>query len=77
MMNDIIARINELYHKSQDVGLTPEEKEEQSRLRGEYLASIRRNVKSQLENIDLVNPDGTITNVGEEHAKKGTVKRTM
>ena len=73
----MIARINELYHKSQKVGLTAEEKDEQARLRGEYIASIRNNIKSQLENIDLVNPDGTVTNVGEEHAKKGTVKRTM
>lgn len=73
----MIARINELYHKSQKEGLTAEEKDEQARLRGAYIASIRNNIKSQLENIDLVNPDGTVTNVGEEHAKKGTVKRTM
>lgn len=77
MTEEMIARINELYHKSQKVGLTAEEKDEQARLRGEYIASIRNNIKSQLENIDLVNPDGTVTNVGEEHAKKGTVKRTM
>ena len=29
-----IDRINELYHKSQSVGLTEEEKEEQARLTG-------------------------------------------
>ena len=32
-----IDRINELYHKSQAVGLTEEEKEEQARLRQEYV----------------------------------------
>ena len=32
-----IARINELYKKMKETGLTPEEKEEQSRLRGESL----------------------------------------
>ena len=33
-----IDRINALYHKSQAVGLTEEEKEEQARLRKEYIA---------------------------------------
>ena len=33
-----IERINELYHKSKDTGLTPEEKEEQARLRGRYIS---------------------------------------
>ena len=36
-----IARINELYHKSQTPeGLTPAEKQEQMHLRGKYIASI-------------------------------------
>ncbi len=38
-----IDRINELYHKSQSVGLTDEEKAEQAALRKEYLAAIRSN----------------------------------
>ena len=53
-MDEVIARINELYHKSKDVGLTEEEKEEQSRLRSIYIDSIRNNLKSQLENIEIV-----------------------
>ena len=32
-MEEKIARINELYHKSKETGLTEEEKEEQGRLR--------------------------------------------
>ena len=32
-VEDLTKRINELYHKSQSVGLTPDEKEEQARLR--------------------------------------------
>ena len=36
-----IDRINELYHKSQSVGLTDEEKEEQAKLRRDYIAAIR------------------------------------
>ena len=56
MIENIIARINELYHKSQKEGLTPEEKEEQAALRKEYIASVKRNLKGQLDNIDMVNP---------------------
>ena len=49
----LINRINELYHKSQDVGLTPEEAEEQKNLRQAYVANIRANLKSQLDSIDI------------------------
>ena len=66
-----IARINELYHKSKESSLTPEEKEEQKRLRAEYIASFRRNLKSQLDNIDIQNPDGKIENLGEKYGKRG------
>lgn len=69
-MDERIARINELYHKSQDVGLTPEEKEEQQKLRQEYVDSIKRNMKAQLDNIDIVEKDGSITNLGEKYSKK-------
>ena len=41
-MNVNIDRINELYHKSQSIGLSPEEKEEQSLLRREYIKAIRK-----------------------------------
>ena len=61
-----IARINELYHKSQAEGLTPEEKEEQTRLRQEYIANVRANLRGQLNSIDIVNADGTIENLGEK-----------
>ena len=65
-----IARINELYHKSKAEGLTSAEKEEQAKLRAEYLAAIRANIRGQLDNIDMVNPDGTIENLGEKYGKK-------
>ena len=58
-----IARINELYHKSKKEGLTPEEKKEQASLRGAYIASIRENLRANLEKIQIENPDGTIENV--------------
>ena len=65
-----IDRINELYHKSQSVGLTVEEKEEQQRLRKEYVAAIRANVRSQLNNIAMQREDGTIENLGEKYGNR-------
>ena len=59
-MDEKIARINELYHKSQAEGLTEEEKEEQARLRKEYVQSVRNNLRGQLENLTIERPDGTI-----------------
>lgn len=62
-----IERINELYHKSQSVGLTPEEKEEQKRLRQEYIAAIRANLRGTLNNISIQEKDGTITDLGKKY----------
>lgn len=60
-----LARINELYHKSQKEGLNEEEKVEQARLRSEYVAAVRRNLRGTLENVSLVNPDGSITKASD------------
>ncbi|MDD7403667.1 MAG: DUF896 domain-containing protein [Butyribacter sp.] len=70
MNEEKIARINELYHKSKAEGLTDAEKKEQQQLRQEYLASIRRNIRSQLDNVTIVNPDGTTVDLGKTHGKK-------
>jgi len=68
-----IARINALYRKSQAEGLTEEERKEQKLLREDYIANVRANLRGQLDHIDIVNPDGTVTNLGEKHGrvKKG------
>ena len=63
-----IDRINELYHKSQAVGLTEEEKEEQARLRQEYVAAIRGSLRNNLNNISIKEPDGSITDLGKKHS---------
>lgn len=65
-----IARINELYHKSKNEGLSPEEVKEQKELRSEYIASVRNNLTGQLDSITVVNPDGTSRNLGMEHKKR-------
>ena len=62
-----IDRINELYHKSQAVGLTEEEKEEQARLRQEYVAAIRGSLRNNLNNISITEPDGSITDLGKKY----------
>lgn len=62
-----IDRINELYHKSQSVGLTEEEKTEQAALKKEYLAAIRANLRSSLNNISIKEKDGSITDLGKKY----------
>ena len=56
-----IARINELYHKSKKEGLTEEEKKEQKELRQEYIFAVRNSLRSTLNNIDILEKDGSIT----------------
>ena len=65
-MDERIARINELYHKSQSEGLSDKEKEEQARLRREYVENVRGNLKAQLDSISIQNEDGTVENLGEK-----------
>ena len=65
-----IARINELYHKQKSAGLTDEEKAEQAKLRKEYVASIRRNMQGTLDNVSILNPDGSVTQLAELRKKK-------
>lgn len=64
-----IARINELAHKSKAEGLTEAEKKEQQLLRQEFLVAVRSNLKSQLDNIDIKEADGSIVNLGEKYGK--------
>lgn len=61
-----IDRINELAKRSKSTGLSQEEKEEQARLRQEYIAAIRGNLRAQLDQIDVQEQDGTIVNLGEK-----------
>ena len=70
MDQEKIDRINALARKSKAEGLTEEEKKEQALLRQEYIAVVRRNLRSQLNQIDIVNPDGSIENLGEKYGKK-------
>lgn len=61
--NQLIKRINELSRKSKTEGLTPVEKDEQTKLRNEYRALVVGNLSSQLDTLKIKHPDGTITDV--------------
>lgn len=60
MIDERIARINELYRKSKTPeGLTAAEKAEQKKLREEYVKGFRASLISQLNNVTIQEPDGT------------------
>ena len=71
MMDNIkIDRSNALAHKQKSVGLTEEEKVEQAKLRREYLDAVKGNLRAHLNNIDIKEKDGSITNLGEKYGRK-------
>ena len=53
-----VERINELAHKAKTEGLTEEETIERDRLRQEYLAAFRQNLRAQLDNTYIVDDRG-------------------
>ena len=58
-INEVIARINELAAKAKTVGLTPEETAERDKLRRIYIDNVKANLVGQLDNTNIVYPDGT------------------
>ena len=70
MNQEQIDRINALYRKSKAEGLPEEEKKEQALLRKQYVADVKKNLAAQLNNIDMVNPDGSVENLGDKYGKK-------
>lgn len=53
-----INRINELARKAKTAGLSPDEKEEQARLRRAYIDSFKESLVGQLENTYIVDEKG-------------------
>ena len=51
-------RINELYHKKQTEGLTPEEQAEREELHKKFIANFRAGFKQQIENLVLIDKNG-------------------
>lgn len=66
MKQEKIDRINELAIKQKSIGLTEEEKKEQADLRKEYLEAIRESMRENLNNISIIEKDGSVTDLGKK-----------
>lgn len=72
-MKELIKRINELANKAKSEGLNEAEKEEQARLRQEYIKNFRGSFKNTLMNLKVLDPlgnDVTPEKLLEEQRKK-------
>jgi len=58
LTDELIKRINYLYHKSKTEGLTEEEKKEQAELRKEYVKGFRQGMANTLENVYIMDEKG-------------------
>ncbi len=59
LAKDKIDRINELSRKSKAEGLSLEEAKEQTSLRKEYLSTFRSTMRETIENVQVIDPEGT------------------
>ena len=55
---------------SKKLSMLAREKKEQAELRQEYLAAVRKNLRAQLNNIDIQEKDGSVVNLGEKYGRK-------
>ncbi len=54
----LIERINFLANKAKTEGLTAKEKEEQAKLRKQYIENFRKNMRSMLDNVYIKDESG-------------------
>ena len=52
------------------IGLEQDFVAKQQKLRREYIAAVKMNLRTQLDNIDVQEKDGTIVNLGERYGSK-------
>lgn len=55
-IEEVIEEINALYKKSQEVGLTDEEKERQKVLRQRYINNVKNNFRQQIAGYKKIDP---------------------
>ena len=67
-MEETIRRINELAAIAKERELTEEEFEERARLRRKYIDAFKANLTSHLENIYLVDENGTKTKLSKKNS---------
>lgn len=70
MTDNLLVKINELAKKEKEQGLTKDEKELQQKLREEYRAQFRSRFKTQLSNVDVKLPNGTVVPLTQLPKKK-------
>ena len=58
MIDEVIARINELARKAKAEGLTEAETAERDKLRRTYIDSVKQNLTAQLDSTYLVDEKG-------------------
>lgn len=58
MSKEKLTRINDLAKKSKAEGLSKEEKQEQTKLREEYLQNIRQSFTNQISTMTVIDPEG-------------------
>ncbi|WP_391486817.1 DUF896 domain-containing protein [Lactobacillus mulieris] len=68
-------RINELYHKKQTEGLTPEEQAEREELHKKFIANFRAGFKQQIENLVLIDKNGK--EITSEKAKRAQRRKGL
>ncbi len=69
MNKEKIERINFLAKKSREVGLTDEEKAEQAKLREEYVAAFKNNLRAQLDNMYILDEKGNKKKIEKKEVK--------
>ena len=69
-MNEVIARINELAKIAKSRSLTPEEEAERADLRQRYIASVRANLRAQLDNTYVMDESGNKRSIKEANGKR-------
>lgn len=77
LAKDKINRINELARKSKKEGLDKQEKEEQKKLREEYLKNVRKSFKNQFKSMKVVDPNGDDVTPDKVKALKDTNKNKL
>ncbi len=70
MEKEMLLRINELAKKKREKGLSEEEQAEQKKLYKIYLAEIRTQFNSTLDNVSVKEKDGSVVPFKSAYKKK-------
>ena len=71
MQPHTIERINALARKARETGLTEAEQKEQALLRREYIDAMKQSLRTQLEEVRIVEEDGSETPLKKRGSQNG------